>query len=297
MTDIECIEEYERYLREDKGASGNTLSSYTRDIRQLSEYLAEETEHDICTADDDDLGSYITSLREKGKSVSTVSRCIASIKGMYTHLCINQMLSHNPSLKLVPEKSEKNLPEILTTEEVNLLLSQPRPIDAKGIRDKAMLELLYATGIRVSELIDLNLSDVDLSGACIVCKGKVKDRAIPMYPEAVEALERYITLVRPQMVSNPDEVALFVNVSGERMSRQGFWKLIKHYAASAKIGKDITPHTLRHSFAAHLLENGADIHSLQNMLGHVDVSSTHVYSNLVKKQLRDIYNNAHPMAL
>jgi Site-specific recombinase XerD len=279
MTDTEYIEVYERYLREDKGASENTLSSYIRDIRQLSEYLADETDHNIETADEADLAAYISHLREIGKSIATVSRCIASIKGMYTHFCIKQLLTHNPSLKLVPEKSEKSLPEILTNEEVELLLSQPRPIDAKGIRDKAMLELLYATGIRVSELIDLNLSDVNLDGAYIICHGKAKDRAIPMYPAAVKALDTYIKLVRPQMISLPDESALFVNVSGDRMSRQGFWKLIKHYASAAKIDKDITPHTLRHSFAAHLLENGADIHALQDMLGHADISSTQMYSN------------------
>ena len=296
MQDIEFIEQFEKYLRDDKGASANTLSSYVRDIRQLSEYLYSETDHTIETATDEDLAEYIAYLRGAGKSVSTVSRSIASIKNMYTHFCIKQVLTHNPALKLVPEKSEKALPQILTNEEIELLLAQPRPIDAKGIRDKAMLELLYATGIRVSELIDLDLTDVNLSASYIVCRGKAKERVIPMYPAAVKALDDYIRLVRPQMISNPDEKALFVNVSGERMSRQGFWKLVKHYASTAKISKDITPHTLRHSFAAHLLENGADIHALQDMLGHADISSTQMYSNLVKKSLLDIYNKAHPKA-
>ena len=166
----------------------------------------------------------------------------------------------------------------------------------KGYRDKAMLELLYATGIRVTELIDLNIDDVNLSAGVIRCRGKDKERFIPMYPKAVKALADYITIVRPQMIAMPDEQSLFVNVSGERMSRQGFWKIIKSYQQKAHIEKTITPHTLRHSFAAHLLENGADLHSIQEMLGHSDISSTQVYSQLVKKQLKDVYNKAHPRA-
>ena len=184
----------------------------------------------------------------------------------------------------------------MTNEEVEALLSQPQCIDAKGYRDKAMLELLYATGIRVTELIDLNVSDVNLSGGVIRCHSRGKERFIPMYHAAVKALDEYLQLVRPQMVALPDEEALFVNVSGDRMSRQGFWKIIKFYTRKANIEKDITPHTLRHSFAAHLLENGADIRAIQEMLGHADISSTQVYSNLVKKQLKEVYNKAHPRA-
>ncbi len=159
-----------------------------------------------------------------------------------------------------------------------------------------MLELLYATGIRVSELIDLNIGDVNLSAGVIRCHSRNKERFIPMYSAAVKALSEYITLVRPQMISSPEEQSLFVNVSGDRMSRQGFWKIVKYYQKKAGIEKDITPHTLRHSFAAHLLENGADIHAIQEMLGHADISSTHMYAQLVKKQLKDVYNKAHPRA-
>ena len=159
-----------------------------------------------------------------------------------------------------------------------------------------MLELLYATGIRVTELIDLDISDINLDAGVIRCRGRDKERLIPMYDKAVKALSDYVTLVRPQMIALPDEPSLFVNVGGERMSRQGFWKIIKFYQKKAKIEKDITPHTLRHSFAAHLLENGADIHAIQEMLGHADISSTQVYSQLVKKQLKDVYNKAHPRA-
>ncbi|MCR5577358.1 MAG: tyrosine recombinase XerD [Oscillospiraceae bacterium] len=296
MQNGEVIEMFERYLTEDKKASANTLSSYLRDIRQLAEYLDRETEHGLIDADAEELGEYIAMLRSGGKSVATVSRSIASIKCLYSHLFIKQLITVNPAQGLIPDKNTQKLPEILTSREVELLLDQPECIDPKGYRDKAMLELLYATGIRVTELIELNISDVNLSAGVIRCQSRNKERFIPMYSAAVKALSDYITLVRPQMILLPDEQSLFVNVSGERMSRQGFWKIVKHYQKKAGIEKDITPHTLRHSFAAHLLENGADIHAIQEMLGHADISSTHMYSQLVKKQLKDVYNKAHPRA-
>ena len=296
MQNGEVIEMFERYLTEDKKASANTLSSYMRDIRQLAEYLDRETEHGLIDADAEELGGYIALLRSSGKSVATVSRSIASIKCLYSHLFIKQLITVNPAQGLIPDKNTQKLPEILTSREVELLLDQPECIDPKGYRDKAMLELLYATGIRVTELIDLNIGDVNLSAGVIRCQSRNKERFIPMYSAAVKALSDYITLVRPQMILLPDEQSLFVNVSGERMSRQGFWKIVKHYQKKAGIEKDITPHTLRHSFAAHLLENGADIHAIQEMLGHADISSTHMYSQLVKKQLKDVYNKAHPRA-
>ena len=296
MQNGEVIEMFERYLTEDKKASANTLSSYLRDIRQLAEYLDSQTEHGLIDADAEDLGEYIAMLRSNGKSVATVSRSIASIKCLYSHLFIKQRITVNPAQGLIPDKNTQKLPEILTSKEVELLLDQPECIDPKGYRDKAMLELLYATGIRVTELIDLNISDVNLSAGVIRCQSRNKERFIPMYSAAVKALSDYITLVRPQMILLPDEQSLFVNVSGELMSRKGFWKIVKHYQKKAGIEKDITPHTLRHSFAAHLLENGADIHAIQEMLGHADISSTHMYSQLVKKQLKDVYNKAHPRA-
>lgn len=202
----------------------------------------------------------------------------------------------NPTGKLVPDKNTQKLPQILTSREVELLLEQPECTDLKGYRDRAMLELLYATGIRVSELIGLDISDVNLGVGVIRCVSHEKERFIPMYPAAIRALSEYVEFVRPQMVARDDEPSLFVNVNGERMSRQGFWKIIKSYQAKAHIDKTITPHTLRHSFAAHLLENGADLHSIQEMLGHADISSTQIYSHLVKKQLKDVYNKAHPRA-
>lgn len=296
MQNLEIYEIFERYLTEDKKASPNTLSSYMRDIRQLGDYLELNYGDNIVSANDEELGDYIENLRSQGKSIATVSRSIASIKCLYTHICIKRIIEVNPSLKLIPDKSTQKLPQILTSEQVELLLNQPHCIDAKGYRDKAMLELLYATGIRVTELIDLNIEDINLTAGVVRCESRGKERFIPVYPAAVKALNDYITLVRPQMISNPEEQSLFVNVSGERMSRQGFWKIIKFYQKKAGIEIDITPHTLRHSFAAHLLENGADIHAIQEMLGHSDLSSTQVYSHLIKKQLKDVYNKAHPRA-
>ena len=267
ITNEECLNLFEKYLVEDKKASANTLSSYTGE-----------------------LDGYIAELRSAGKSIATVSRTIASIKCLYSHLFIKQLITLNPAQGLTPEKVPQKLPEILTNREVELLLAQPNCIDPKGYRDKAMLELLYATGIRVTELIDLKITDVNLEAGVIRCVNRDTERLIPMYPAAVKALRDYITLVRPQMILSPGEQSLFVNVSGEHMSRQGFWKIIKHYQKMAGIEKDITPHTLRHSFAAHLLENGADIHAIQEMLGHKDISSMQVYSKLVEEY------RAHPRA-
>ena len=296
MQNTEIIERFEHYLKDEKNVSANTLSSYMRDIRQLAAYLDTHTETDIVSADAETLAEYVLWQRESGKSVATVSRSIASMKSLYSYLFIQQIITANPATKLVTDKNTERLPQILTSREVELLLEQPRCVDAKGYRDRAMLELLYATGMRVTELIDLDIGDVNLGAGVVRCHSRNKERVIPMYPAAIKALEDYITLVRPQMIAVPDEPSLFVNVSGDRMSRQGFWKIIKYYKKKANIEKDITPHTLRHSFAAHLLENGADIHAIQEMLGHADISSTQVYSHLVKKQLKDVYNKAHPRA-
>ncbi len=296
MQNQECLQLFESYLKNEKKASANTMSSYLRDIRQYGEYLTIHTDAGIVDADEDTIRDYISWMKSSGKSVATVSRCIASLKNLYAFLCLRKIIEDNPAAHLVTDKSVQKLPQILTSREVELLLEQPECVDAKGYRDRAMLELLYATGMRVSELLDLNVGDVNLGAGIIRCESRGKERFIPMYPAAIKALSDYLELVRPQMIALPDEEALFVNVSGERMSRQGFWKIIKYYQKKAKIDKDITPHTLRHSFAAHLLENGADIHSIQEMLGHADISSTQVYSHLVKKQLKDVYNKAHPRA-
>ena len=296
MRDADCYSKYETHLRDVKRASPNTLCSYLRDIRQLGDYLETHSACGYADADEQTLRAYIAFLRAGGKSVSTVSRAIASIKSFYAFLEEQGLRTGNPSGVLVPDKSTQKLPQILSSREVELLLEQPVCVDPKGYRDRAMLELLYATGIRVSELISLNLEDLNLPAGIVTCHGREHDRAIPLYPAAIRALGEYTAFIRPRMIASPEERALFVNVSGERMSRQGFWKLIKYYQAKAGIEKDITPHTLRHSFAAHLLENGADLRSIQEMLGHADISSTQIYSQLVKKQLKDVYNKAHPRA-
>jgi len=291
-----CLERYERYLKDVKKASTNTLSSYLRDIRQLCAYMDSHGALRVTDATEDDLADYINWLKSAGKSVATVSRSIASMKGFYAFLLTEGAMESNPAAGLIPDKNVQKLPQILTSKEVELLLEQPECTDMKGYRDRAMLELLYATGIRVSELIAMNEADVNLDAGIVYCRSHDKERAIPLYPAAVRALTEYIQFIRPHMIARAEEESLFVNISGERMSRQGFWKLIKHYQAKAGIEKTITPHTLRHSFATHLLENGADLRSIQEMLGHADISSTQIYSQLVKKQLKDVYNKAHPRA-
>ncbi len=296
MNNTDCLNQYENYLKNIKKASDNTLSSYLRDLRQLKGYLELHTEEDFLTVSPEELAEYTHWMKAQGKSVPTISRSIASIKNLYKFLMSQSIVDENPSMGLVPEKAVQKLPQILTSKEVELLLEQPECTDLKGYRDRAMLELLYATGIRVSELIALDATDVNISAGIVRCRGHEKERIIPLYPAAIRALAEYVEFIRPQMLASSDEPSLFVNVSGERMSRQGFWKIIKTYQTKARIEKTITPHTLRHSFAAHLLENGADLRSIQEMLGHADISSTQVYSQLVKKQLKDVYNKAHPRA-
>ena len=292
---MDCLAGYETYLKERKKSSPNTLSSYLRDIRQYLAWLEEEglvPEQAV----QGDVERYIRSLAGRGKSPATVTRCLASLKSFYTYLLAEGAVEVNPARGQTSAKVERKLPRILTAKEVELFLEQPDPSDPKGCRDKAMLELLYATGIRVSELIGLDTDHVNLSAGFIRCAGHGKERIIPLYPAAVKALQDYIDHVRPQVIEHPDERALFVNMNGERMSRQGFWKIIKHYQDKAGIQKDITPHTLRHSFAAHLLENGADLRSIQEMLGHADISSTQIYSRLLNQKLKDVYQKAHPRA-
>ena len=289
------IMRYEDYLIHTKHASDNTVASYMRDLRQYASYLGSEG-IDVLDADQDVVSGYMNSMKANGKSAATISRALASIKSLYIFAVQNREIEENPIHNIKIDKAEKKLPQILTGKEVELLLQQPKVTEMKGCRDKAMLEVLYATGIRVSELIGLNIDDVSLPGSFIRCESGEKTRIIPIYPEALQSLHEYIDSVRPKMIAVPTEHSLFVNVSGERMSRQGFWKIIKHYQEKAGIEKDITPHTLRHSFAVHLLENGADLRSIQEMLGHADISSTQIYTHVVKRQLKDVYQKAHPRA-
>lgn len=295
MTDY--METYEAYLRQERHASANTLSSYLRDVRQFSVYMQSLSKPDLRDANCEDIKAYMAWMTGRGKSAATVTRSLASLKSFYHYMVIAGAVPASPVQDVTPIKVERHLPQILTGKEVELFLEQPQCTDMKGYRDHAMLELLYATGIRVSELISLNLSDLNLSAGIVRCGGKGKERMIPLYPVAIKALRDYVDKIRPSMIATAEECALFVNMNGERMSRQGFWKIIKFYQEKAQISKDITPHTLRHSFAAHLLENGADLRSIQEMLGHADISSTQIYANLIDQKLKDVYNKAHPRAI
>lgn len=292
---MDYLHGYETWLVSDKKAAENTISSYLRDIKLFLNYLsmndlsAEQANQRI-------LEQYVKYLTAHGKSLATITRNIASLKSFYTYLLISGYVASNPAKSVTPAKAERKLPQILTSKEVDLFLEQPDCTDAKGYRDKAMLELLYATGIRVSELINLDVSNLNLYASVIRCENRGKERLIPLYPSAVRALAEYVEKVRPQMLEQPDERALFVNLNGRRMSRQGFWKIIKYYQEKAGIKKEITPHTLRHSFAAHLLENGADLRSIQEMLGHADISSTQIYTRVIGQKLKDVYAKAHPRA-
>lgn len=296
VQDSEILDEFRDYLKNERNSSDNTIASYLRDMRQLADYLDLHGGKDLQDAGEKDLNEYLDYLRRIGKSPATVARCVATFKSFYKHSFVTGRSLQNPAAGLISEKMEKKLPQILTSKEVDLLLEQPECTDAKGYRDRAMLELLYATGIRVSELIALNVADVNIPIGVITCRGRGKERVIPMYTKAVKALSEYVEFIRPNMVADEHEQALFVNMNGVRMTRQGFWKILKHYQAKAHIEKDITPHTLRHSFAAHLLENGADLHAIQEMLGHSDLSSTQIYAHIVKKHIKDVYNKAHPRA-
>lgn len=294
---LDLIHAYENYLIKVKAASNNTVSSYMRDIRQFSDWLSSNADTDILHATQVHISSYLDWLQQQGKSGATASRNLASLKNFYSYAVSTGFLEVTPvTADIHVDRGEKKLPQILTGREVELLLAQPSVSDPKGLRDKAMLEVMYATGIRVTELIDLNVEDVNLELGLIKCSSSRKNRAIPLYPAALKAISQYIREVRFTMVSDPEEQALFVNVGGARMSRQGFWKILKHYQQKAGIEKDITPHTLRHSFAVHLLENGADLGSLQELMGHSDISSTQMYTHMINQKIKSVYEKCHPKA-
>ena len=293
---LDLVQAYENYLSKVKKASSNTISSYLRDIRQFADWLQIFEETDLIDASQLNISQYLRHLEENGKSSATISRSLASLKNFYTYLVSSGFLVKTPVSDIRVERGEKKLPQILNGREIEMLLSQPACVDPKGYRDKAMLEVMYATGIRVSELIELNIDDVHLDQGVIKCSSAKKTRIIPLYPAALRALSAYIRDVRDAMVASPNETALFVNINGSRMSRQGFWKILKHYQAAAHIDKEITPHTLRHSFAVHLLENGADLGSLQELMGHCDISSTQLYTQMVNQKLKSVYEKCHPKA-
>ena len=293
---LDFVGAYENYLTKVKQASANTIASYMRDIRQFSEWLRRVEDVDVVDASQLNISDYLTHLEDNGRSGATVSRNLASLKNFYNYVVSSGFLESTPVTDIHVDRGEKKLPQILTGREIELLLAQPACTDAKGFRDKAMLEVMYATGIRVTELIDLDVDDVNLDLGTIKCAGNKKSRSIPLYPAALKALTVYLNDVRKGMVSDFDETALFVNVSGSRMSRQGFWKILKYYQASAHIEKEITPHTLRHSFAVHLLENGADLGSVQELMGHSDISSTQLYTHMINQKLKSVYEKCHPKA-
>ena len=288
------IQAFVSYLGKEKNASYNTQISYERDLKKLKDYLTKQGIVSVQEVSETALNSYVLFLEKEGKAASTVSRYIASCKGFFEYCLRNHVIAEDPSERLKPPKVEKKFPQILTISETKQLLEGPDLQSAKGIRDKAMLELLYATGIRVSELLSLRMEDMNLAMEYVVCKEKARDRIIPFGNEAKKALETYLQKTRIGMVGEKESEYLFVNCSGKQMSRQGFWKLIKHYAEKAGIEKEITPHTFRHSFAAHLLENGADVQSVQKMMGHADVSTTQMYVEMQSGNVRDVYKKFHP---
>ncbi len=288
------VTEFCRYLKEEKNMSDNSVTSYYRDVRQFNTYIVSEG-YDILGAGKLQIMDFISHLQSQGKADSSISRCIASVRSLYSFLLRNKAVKSNPALDIKLAPGIKKLPSVLTEREIDALLECPENSSSRGIRDKAMLEVMYATGIKVSELISLKTNDVDAELGYLRCVQTKNVRIIPLGRCATTALKNYLTLARPIMANEETQV-LFVNCNGDVMSRQGFWKIVKEYAKKAGIKKDINPHTLRHSFATHLIENGADLFSIQEMLGHKDISSTQVYAKMAHSGIRDVYNKAHPRA-
>ncbi len=289
------LKQFLNFLQNEKRVSDNTLQSYRRDLTQFKEYL-DSNDKKYKKMQEKDIQEYLEYLEAQGKKPSTILRTIASIRSFYQYELKNGMVSGDPTEKVKSPKVEKKAPCILTSKEVELLLEQPQCIDLKGIRDKAMLEFAYATGMRVTEIISLNVEDVNIEQEAVICKSRNKTRTIPLGKIALNAVKDYMDRARGILVKSDKEKALFVNLNGKRLTRQGFWKIIKFYQEQAQIDKDITPHTLRHSFATHLLQNGADLKAIQTMLGHSDISSTQVYMQFQNDGLNNIYKKAHPRA-
>ena len=283
------------FLENNKKASDNTLQSYRRDIVYYNKYL-EANNINYAKVKEDDIKEYLNYMQEVGKKASTISRNLASIRAFYQFLVKNKKVKLDPTASVQAPKIEKKAPSVLTSKEIELLLDQPKDVDLKGTRDKAMLEFAYATGMRVTEIISLNVDDVKLNEGYVVCHSGNKQRNIPLGTLSLKALKEYIDEARPILIKDEKNRALFVNVNGSRLTRQGFWKIVKYYKEQAHITKDITPHVLRHSFATHLLQNGADLKSIQTMLGHSDISSTQVYMQFQDSGIKNIYKKAHPRA-
>ena len=283
------------FLENEKKVSLNTLQSYKRDLKQFENYLGTiEGKYNELT--NDGIKDYIKYMQEQGKKTSTISRGLAAIRSFYQYETKKKQVEKDPTEGIQSPKIEKRVPSVLTSSEVALLLEQPKNVDLKGTRDKAMLEFAYATGMRVTEIISLNVEDINLEEEYVICKNGARERTIPLGKICKKALQEYLEDARNAMIKSDDEQALFVNVNGKRLTRQGFWKIIKYYKEQAHIDKDITPHVLRHSFATHLLQNGADLKAIQAMLGHSDISSTQIYMQFQDGALKDVYHKAHPRA-
>ena len=283
------------FLKNDKKLSDNTLQSYRRDIEQYEKYVS-DNQINYLKVTEENILEYMDYLREENKKESTISRSLASIRSFYQYLIIVKKIKKDPTMTIESPKINKRVPNILTSKEVELLLEQPKDVDLKGTRDKAMLEFAYATGMRVTEMISLDIDDVKIDEGYVVCRGRNKARNIPLGSMSLKALKEYIEDARPYLIRDENEEALFVNVNGTRLTRQGFWKIVKYYKEQAHIEKDITPHVLRHSFATHLLQNGADLKAIQTMLGHSDISSTQVYMQFQDPGIKNEYKKAHPRA-
>lgn len=292
----EEVDQFIIYLREVKKSSENTILSYRRDLKKFCGYMEKHQIRNILQVTVTNLNSYLISMETSHFAPSTISRNLAVLKTFFAYLCRKGLMKENPAMGFKAPKVEKKVPEVLSVEEVSLLLGQPSGNSNKAIRDRAMLELLYATGMRVSELVDLKVDDLNLAAGYIRCDDNGRERMIPCGGAAQEALKDYVRNARPAMISRADEKALFVNCNGTSLSRQGLWKLLKQYAKRAGIGTDITPYTLRHSFAAHLVENGANLRSVQEMLGHSDISTTQIYARMNNERVKDVYAKAHPRA-
>ncbi len=291
----EQIKLFLKFLQNDKKLSDNTLQSYKRDITQFEKYV-EENQINYTKVDEKNIKDYLEYLQNIGKKTSTVSRNLASIRSFYQYSVRTKKVLQDPTNNIQAPKIEKRVPSILTAKEVELLLDQPQDVDLKGIRDKAMLEFAYATGMRVTEIISLNLEDINFEEAYVCCKTGTKQRNIPLGTMSLKALKAYVEDARPYLIKDDSVKSLFVNINGKRLTRQGFWKIVKYYKEQAHITKDITPHVLRHSFATHLLQNGAELKAIQSMLGHSDISSTQVYMQFQDEGLKNVYKNTHPRA-
>jgi len=289
------IQLFLEFIQKDKKLSDNTLQSYRRDICQFEEYLNRK-QKDYLKLKESDIKDYLKHLVDEGKKASTVSRSLASIRSFYQFAVKNKKLEADPTEKIQSPKIEKRVPSVLTAQEVELLLEQPKCVDLKGTRDKAMLELAYATGMRVTEIISLDIDDVNVEEGYVICRTGPKQRNIPLGSMSLKALKEYIERAREILIKDETVRALFVNINGHRLTRQGFWKIVKYYKEQAHITKEITPHVLRHSFATHLLQNGADLKAIQTMLGHSDISSTQVYMQFQDEGIKNIYRKAHPRA-